>query len=63
MLNCVSCRIDSIGAAWHWIAYLRPVPGGAECAFYCPSCAEREFNYFSRQRIRRRALTEESLDE
>jgi hypothetical protein len=62
MLTCVSCGATSGGAAWHWIALLHPVPGGAETVCYCPSCAEAKFQYFSR-RAHSFEEREESLDE
>jgi hypothetical protein len=61
-LTCISCETASTGSAWHWIALLRPVPGGAEVVSYCPSCAEAKFRYFSTQRVRRYEASEESYD-
>ncbi len=55
MLTCDGCETTSTGAAWHWIAMLRPVPGGAETICYCPTCAETKFGYFTKQRDRRLA--------
>jgi hypothetical protein len=52
MLTCASCGAASTGAAWHWIALLRRVPGGAETACFCPVCAETQFAYFTKQRER-----------
>jgi hypothetical protein len=62
MLTCISCEASSTGSAWHWIALLRPVPGGADVVAYCPSCAESKFRFFSTQRARRSQETEESYD-
>lgn len=55
MLTCTGCEVTSTGAAWHWIALLRPVRGGAETVCYCPTCAESKFAYFSKQRAQRLA--------
>ncbi len=55
MLTCDGCETTSTGAAWHWIATLRPVAGGAETVCYCPTCAESKFNYFSMRAMRRLA--------
>ena len=49
MLTCVRCGATSVGEAWHWIARLRRIPGGAETVCYCPGCAESEFAYFSKR--------------
>ena len=62
MLTCTGCSSTSTGAAWHWIAILRPVTGGAEVVCYCPVCAESKFRYFSRQRAERLAHGDD-LDE
>ena len=59
MLTCVSCATTTEGSAWHWIALLRRVPGGAETVCFCPLCAESEFGYFSKQRARRLEPSEE----
>jgi hypothetical protein len=59
MLTCVRCAASSLGEAWHWIAILRRIPGGAEAACYCPLCAESELADFSKQRARRLELSEE----
>ena len=59
MLSCVHCGATSTGEAWHWIAVLRRIPGGAETVFYCPMCAEAELGYFSKQRARRLEPSEE----
>jgi hypothetical protein len=53
MLPCHGCDAMSTGAAWHWIALLRPVHGGAEAVCYCPTCAESKFAYFSKLRAQR----------
>jgi hypothetical protein len=53
MLTCVSCGTVSTGGAWHWVALLRRVPGGSETVCFCPLCAERELQYFTRLRARR----------
>jgi hypothetical protein len=59
MLTCCVCEATSVGAAWHWIALLQPVAGGAETVCYCPTCAEDMFKYFSQQRMQRLAQTDE----
>jgi len=56
MLICRDCGKHSTGKAWHWIALLRPAPGGSELAAYCPGCAEARFRYFSVHRARRAHL-------
>jgi len=56
MLICRDCGKHSTGKAWHWIALLRPAPGGSELASYCPGCAEARFKYFSVHRARRADL-------
>ncbi len=55
MLSCGGCDATSTGAAWHWIAILRPVAGGAEVVCYCPTCAESNFRYFSKRAQKRLA--------
>jgi hypothetical protein len=59
MLTCVHCGATSTGDAWHWIAILCRIPGGAEAACYCPVCAESEFAHFSKQCVRRLELSED----
>jgi hypothetical protein len=59
MLTCDDCTAVSTGSAWHWIAILRRVPGGAETVCYCPLCAESKLQYFSRRRTRRLELSED----
>jgi hypothetical protein len=61
MLTCTLCKAASTGSAWHWIAVLRRIPGGAETVCYCPLCAESQFRYFSRRAVRTR--TGEEPDE
>jgi hypothetical protein len=63
MLTCAGCSLTSSGSAWHWIAILRPVPGGAEAVCYCPVCAESKFRYFSQHRAERLAYGDELEDE
>jgi hypothetical protein len=63
MLICRVCDMTSVGAAWHWIAVLERVPGGAAAAFYCPTCAETTFQYFTKQRVRRLQLSEDTYGE
>jgi hypothetical protein len=45
-LECVECRAVSDATAWRWRSYRIDDPTEDEepaLAFYCPSCAEREF--------------------
>jgi hypothetical protein len=45
-LECVECHAVSDASAWRWRGYRTDDPTEHEepaLAFYCPSCAEREF--------------------
>jgi hypothetical protein len=45
-LVCVECRTVSSFYAWSWRAYRIADPerhGAPTLAFYCPACADREF--------------------